>query len=87
MGIYAYLEARTFSTECAKNYEYWFKFLQVRRSNTQQFFETRGLSYWVDHKGVKFVDTKQKYKHSSTDVYFDAYDSTKCFCDLTVAKE
>jgi len=23
------LEARTFSTECAKNYEYRFKFLQV----------------------------------------------------------
>jgi len=41
----------------------------------------------VDHKGVKFVDTKQKYKHSSTDVYFDAYYSTKCFCDLSVTKE
>jgi len=24
-----HLEARTFSTECAKNYEYWFQFLQV----------------------------------------------------------
>jgi len=24
-----HLEARTFSTECAKNYKYWFQLLQV----------------------------------------------------------
>jgi len=35
-----HLEARTFSIACAKNYEYWFQFLQVIEDlNRRQCFE------------------------------------------------